>query len=57
MKKDLARADEVLIFPETGLVTGVRKIQEKPDELKRMIWAGIKANRTFAPIATARCSS
>ena len=41
----LARADEVLIFPETGLVTAVKKIQEKPDELKRMIRAGIKANR------------
>ena len=41
----LARADEVLIFPETGLVTSVRKIQEKPDEIKRVIRAGIKANR------------
>ena len=41
----LARADEVLIFPETGLVTSVKKIQDKPDELKRVIRAGIKANR------------
>ncbi|HEX9265074.1 MAG TPA: ABC transporter substrate-binding protein [Candidatus Binatia bacterium] len=41
----LARADEVLIFPETGLVTAVKKIQEKPDEIKRVIKAGIKANR------------
>jgi NitT/TauT family transport system substrate-binding protein len=41
----LARADEVLVFPETGLVTGARKIQDKPDEVKRMIRAGIKANR------------
>ena len=41
----LARADEVLIFPETGLVAGVRKIQDKPDEIKRVIRAGIKANR------------
>jgi ABC-type nitrate/sulfonate/bicarbonate transport system substrate-binding protein len=41
----LARADEVLIFPETGLVTAVKKIQEKPDEVKRAIRAGIKANR------------
>ncbi len=41
----LARADEVLIFPETGLVTSVRKIQERPDEIKRVIRAGIKANR------------
>lgn len=41
----LARADEVLIFLETGLVAGVKKIQDKPDEVKRAIRAGIKANR------------
>ena len=41
----LARADEILIFPETGLVSGVKKLQEKPDEIKRAIRAGIKANR------------
>ena len=41
----LARADEVLIFPETGLVASVKKIQDKPDEIKRVIRAGIKANR------------
>jgi NitT/TauT family transport system substrate-binding protein len=41
----LARADEVLIFPETGLVAAVKKIQERPDEIKRVIRAGIKANR------------
>jgi ABC-type nitrate/sulfonate/bicarbonate transport system substrate-binding protein len=35
----------VLIFPETGLVASVRKIQDKPDEIKRVIRAGIKANR------------
>ena len=41
----LARAEDILIFPETGLVAGVKKIQEKPDEIKRVIKAGIKANR------------
>jgi NitT/TauT family transport system substrate-binding protein len=41
----LARADEILIFPETGLVSGVKKIQERPDEIKRAIRAGIKATR------------
>jgi ABC-type nitrate/sulfonate/bicarbonate transport system substrate-binding protein len=41
----LARADDILIFPETGLVAGVKKIQEKPDEIKRVIKAGIKASR------------
>ena len=41
----LARAHDVLVFPETGLVTSVKKIQEKSDEIKRVIRAGIKANR------------
>ena len=41
----LARAEDILIFPETGLVAGVKKIQERPDEIKRVIKAGIKANR------------
>ena len=41
----LARAEDILIFPETGLVTGVKKIQEKADEIKRVIKAGIRANR------------
>jgi len=41
----LARAEDILIFPETGLVAGIKKIQEKPDEIKRVIKAGIKANR------------
>ena len=41
----LARAEDILIFPETGLVTAVKKIREKPDEIKRVIRAGIKANR------------
>ncbi|HEX6801145.1 MAG TPA: ABC transporter substrate-binding protein, partial [Candidatus Binatia bacterium] len=41
----LVRAEDILIFPETGLVAGIKKIQEKPDEIKRVIKAGIKANR------------
>ena len=41
----LARADEVIVFPETGLVASVKKIQERPDEIKWVIRAGIKANR------------
>jgi NitT/TauT family transport system substrate-binding protein len=41
----LARAEDILTFPETGLIAGVKKIQEKPDEIKRVIKAGIKANR------------
>jgi NitT/TauT family transport system substrate-binding protein len=41
----LAKAEDILVFPETGLVAGVKKIQDKPDEIKRVIKAGIKANR------------
>ncbi|HTN70422.1 MAG TPA: ABC transporter substrate-binding protein [Methylomirabilota bacterium] len=41
----LARAEDILIFPETGLVASLKKIQEKSDEVKRVIKAGIKANR------------
>ena len=41
----LSRADEVMVLPETGLVAGLKKIHDKPDEIKRVIRAGIKANR------------
>jgi len=41
----LARADEFLTYPEDGLIATVKKIKEKPDEIKRVIRAGIKANR------------
>jgi ABC-type nitrate/sulfonate/bicarbonate transport system substrate-binding protein len=41
----LARADEVIVLPETGLVADLKKIRDKPDEIKRVIRAGIKANR------------
>jgi NitT/TauT family transport system substrate-binding protein len=40
-----AKSEDILIFPETGLLAGVKKIQSKPDEIKRVIRAGIKANR------------
>ena len=36
----LSRADEVMVLPETGLVTGLKKIRDKPDEIKRVIRAG-----------------
>jgi ABC-type nitrate/sulfonate/bicarbonate transport system substrate-binding protein len=41
----LARAHELFSFPASGLVASVKKIKEKPDEVKRVIKAGIKANR------------
>jgi len=41
----LARAHELFSFPVSGLVASVSKIKERPDEIKRAIKAGIKANR------------
>ena len=41
----LARAFELFTFPFVGLGTQVKKIKDKPDEVKRTIKALIKANR------------
>ena len=41
----LARADELLTYPEDGIIASIKKIKEKPDEIKRVIRAGIKTNR------------
>jgi ABC-type nitrate/sulfonate/bicarbonate transport system substrate-binding protein len=41
----LAKAYELISYPEVGLVVTLRKIKERPDEIKRVIRAGIKANR------------
>lgn len=41
----LSRAYELFSFPFVGLGVNVRKIQERPDEVKRVIRAMIKANR------------
>ena len=41
----LARAYEIFTYPEGGLVTTTKKINEKPDEIKRVVRAGIKASR------------
>ena len=41
----LARSQELFSWPVGGLVANVKKIKEKPDETKRVIKAGIKANR------------
>jgi ABC-type nitrate/sulfonate/bicarbonate transport system substrate-binding protein len=40
----LARAHELFSYPVSGPVVSVKKIKEKPDEIKRVIKAGIKAN-------------
>ena len=41
----LARAYELFSFPYLGLGTHMRKIKEKPDEIRRAIKATIRANR------------
>ncbi|HZA55086.1 MAG TPA: hypothetical protein VE616_12620 [Candidatus Udaeobacter sp.] len=41
----LARAYELFNFPFVGLGADVKKISERPDEIKRVIKALIKANR------------
>jgi len=41
----LARAHELFNFPVSGLIASAKKIKERPDEIKRAIKAGIKANR------------
>jgi NitT/TauT family transport system substrate-binding protein len=41
----LARAYELFSYPEGGLVTTTKKIRENRDQIKRVIKAGIKANR------------
>jgi len=43
--KILARAYELFSFPYLGLGTHLRKIREKPDEIRRVIKATIRANR------------
>ena len=41
----LARSQELFSWPISGLVANVKKIKEKPDEIKRVIKAGIKGGR------------
>jgi NitT/TauT family transport system substrate-binding protein len=41
----LARAHELFNFPVSGLIASARKIKERPDEIRRVIKASIKANR------------
>ena len=48
-KKDgfvvLVRAYELFSYPPSGLAASIKKIRERPDEIKRVIRAGIRANR------------
>ena len=38
----LARSQEIVSYPVTGLIATVKKINEKPYEIKRVIKAGIR---------------
>ena len=41
----LAKAYELFSYPDAGLTASLKKIKGKPDEVKRVIRAGIKGNR------------
>jgi ABC-type nitrate/sulfonate/bicarbonate transport system substrate-binding protein len=41
----IGRANELFSYPASGLIASVKKIKEKPDEVKQVIKAGIKANQ------------
>ncbi|HMF49483.1 MAG TPA: ABC transporter substrate-binding protein [Candidatus Saccharimonadales bacterium] len=41
----LVRSEDLFTYPFSGLTAHIKKIKEKPDEVKRVIRAGIKANR------------
>jgi len=40
----LAKAHELFNYPNSGLVTTIKKIKERPNEIKKVIKAGIRAN-------------
>ena len=44
----LAKADDLFSYPSSGLIVNTKRIKERPDEIKRMIKAGIEANRYIA---------
>ena len=41
----IVRSEDLFTYPFSGVTTHIKKIKEKPDEVKRVIRAGIKANR------------
>lgn len=43
----LTRANELFSYPASGILASVKKIKERPNEVKRVIKAGIKFNRYF----------
>ena len=41
----IVRSEDLFTYPFSGITASIKKIKEKPDEVKRVIRAGIKANR------------
>src|SRR5262245_51262426 len=41
----LARAGDLFSYPSSGVIATAKKIKERPDEIKRLIKAGIETNR------------
>ena len=41
----IAKSHEIFRYPQVGLIANEKKIKERPEEIKRVIRAGIKANR------------
>ena len=41
----LVQSEDLFTYPFSGLTVHIKKIKEKPDEVKRVIRSGIKANR------------
>ena len=52
----LVRAHELFSYPTSGVVASVKKIKEKPEEIKRVIKAGIRQPTISVRIARARFS-
>ena len=43
----ITRAHELFSYPASGVLVSVKKLREQPDEVKRVIKAGIRFNRYF----------
>jgi ABC-type nitrate/sulfonate/bicarbonate transport system substrate-binding protein len=43
-----ARAEQLFNYPSSGLIVHAKRIKERPGEIRRMIKAGIEANRYLA---------
>ena len=43
----LTRAHELFSYPASGVLASAKKLRERPDEIKRVIKAGIRFNRYF----------